>query len=167
MLLIPITVITYYCPYFWLLRYRVMLNISSQESVLGGWNSESTYLVWTTQSLGGPRRGSILAFASRMLSKWEAGPAHARVPCPSGIIFPWPHPLHRTVKHCQRALCGGSPMTDKTLRSLVSHLREFVPGGNDARFGHCGRDDDSFVRLPRSEPDIDGTASAHSDTASE
>jgi hypothetical protein len=65
-------------------------------------------------------------------------------------------------------VCGASSMTDKTLRSFDSALREFVPGGDDGRFGGRGGDDDrGFVGLLRSELDVDGTASAHSDTPSE
>jgi hypothetical protein len=59
-------------------------------------------------------------------------------------------------------------MTDKTLRSFDSALRELVPGGDDCRFGGRGGDDDrGLVGLLRSELDVDGTASAHSDAESE
>jgi len=59
-------------------------------------------------------------------------------------------------------------MMVKTLRSFDSALRAFASGGDDDRFGHRGGDDDrGFVGLLRSELDVDGTASAHSDTASE
>jgi hypothetical protein len=65
-------------------------------------------------------------------------------------------------------VCGASSMTDKTLRSFDSALRVFVSGGDDGRFGCRGGDNDrGFVGLLRSELDVDGTASAHSDTASE
>ena len=75
-------------------------------------------------------------------------------------------PDGKTLSTC--FVCGASSMTDKTLRSFDSALREFVPGGDDDRFRCRGGDDDrGFVGLLRSELDVDGTASAHSDTASE
>jgi hypothetical protein len=75
-------------------------------------------------------------------------------------------PDDRTFSTC--FVCGASSTTDKTLRSFDSALREFVPGGDDGRFGRRGGDDDrGFVGLLRSVLDVDGTASAHSDTASE
>jgi hypothetical protein len=74
-------------------------------------------------------------------------------------------PGGKTLSTC---VCGASSMTDKTLRSFDSALREFVPGGDDGRFARRGGDDDrGFVGLLRSELDVDGTASAHSDTVSE
>jgi len=60
-------------------------------------------------------------------------------------------------------------MTDKTLRSFDSALWGLVPGGDDdVRTGRRGGEDDrGFVGLRRSELDADGSASAHSDAASE
>ena len=65
-------------------------------------------------------------------------------------------------------VCGASSTTDKTLRSLDSALRIFVPGGEDGWLGRRGGEDDrGFVGLLGSERDVDGIASAHSDVASE
>jgi hypothetical protein len=75
-------------------------------------------------------------------------------------------PDGKTLSMC--FLCGASSMTDKTLRSFDSALRVSTPGGEDGRFGRRGGEDDwGFVGLLRSEPDVDGIASAHSDAASE
>jgi len=65
-------------------------------------------------------------------------------------------------------VCGASSLTDQTLRSFDSALRVSVSGGEDGRFGRRGGEDDrGFVGLRRSELDVDGIASAHSDAASE
>ncbi len=58
-----------------------------------------------------------------------------------------------------------SSMTDKTLRSFDSALQESVPGGDNDRFERRGEDDRGFVGLLRSELDVDGIASAHSDAS--
>jgi len=65
-------------------------------------------------------------------------------------------------------------MTDRTLRSFDSALREVLPGGEDDRLGRLDGDDDDWALVgvvvrsaePPEEED-DGTTSAHSDAASE
>jgi hypothetical protein len=68
--------------------------------------------------------------------------------------------------------CCASSMTDKTLRSFDSALREPEPGGEEdgVRLLRRGGEDDRFfvVGVLGNELDADdGTASAHSDAMSE
>jgi len=69
-----------------------------------------------------------------------------------------------TVSMC--LVFDASSMMDKTLRSFDSALRGSASGDND-RFGRLGEDDRGFVGLLRSELDVEGIASAHSDDTSE
>lgn len=112
-----------------------------------------------------------LAPESRGVTGELVSPFKAAAALSSGVSVAAPPEDTTTSSICLGAGCASS-MTDRTLRSLDSALRELLPGGEDGRLGRL--DDWALVGVvvvrsvaaEETDDDDDGTTSAQSDTAS-